>query len=66
MEQAKLLSMTAILTVLIWTSADALIRETATLTVALDLVSASPNMIVEASDPPSSCQIDVSGPRRGD
>ncbi|MFQ5463373.1 MAG: hypothetical protein ACE5E5_12205 [Phycisphaerae bacterium] len=64
MEQAKLLSMTTVLTVLIWTSADTLIRETATLTVAIDFVPTNPTMIVEAADPTPSCQIDISGPRR--
>ncbi|MBU0717931.1 MAG: hypothetical protein KJ749_06760 [Planctomycetes bacterium] len=67
-EQVKLLSMTAVLTVLIWASADSLVNETVSIRVAVEVVPRLPNssMLVRIDPDPGAGAIDVqvSGPRR--
>lgn len=66
-EQVKLLSMTAILTLLIWASADSLVNDVMTVRVTFDVVPRSnPDMIVEL-DPQADAQaweMQISGPRK--
>lgn len=66
MEQVKLLSMTVVLTVLIWASADSLVNEAITVSVLLEPVPAAgvKNMIVEASPAREAHEVVVSGPRK--
>ncbi len=65
MMQAKLLSMTAVLTVLIWASADSLVNETVSVYVLLEPVSAAgaTDMIVELESANVSYELQISGPR---
>ncbi|MGD2109416.1 MAG: hypothetical protein PVI86_08485 [Phycisphaerae bacterium] len=66
MEQVKLLSMTAILTVLIWISADSMVNETVPLSVVLEPVPAptAPGLLVEPPEPGQVYEVQVAGPRR--
>jgi hypothetical protein len=67
MEQVKLLSVTAVLTVLVWAAADSLVNEGATVGVSFDVVPAvaNPQLRVEVAAPASgSCELEISGPRR--
>jgi len=66
MEQVKLLSMTVILTVLIWISADSLVNETVSLSVVLEPVPASgaTDMLVEPAITGQVHEVQISGPRR--
>ena len=67
MEQAKLLSMTVILAVLVWAAADSLVNETTTMGITLEVVPAAPGstMLVEITDPPGGTFVlEISGPRR--
>ena len=63
--QAKLLSMSAVLTVLIWASADSLVSETVSIRAFIEPVPASGavGMLVEASEPGATFELQVSGPR---
>jgi hypothetical protein len=64
MEQVKLLSMTVVLTLLIWASADSLVNETASITVSFTPVpAAAPDMIVTAQPLSDAYELEVSGPR---
>lgn len=65
MEQVKLLSMTAVLTLLIWASADSLVNEAVSVRVFFDVVPASgPDMLVEMDEDSVPFQMSISGPRR--
>lgn len=58
--------MTAVLSILVWASADSLVNETATLGVTFEAVpdAAAPAMIVEPAPTAESYEIQISGPRR--
>lgn len=66
MEQVKLLSMTTVLTLLVWASADSLVNETVSLDVTLTPVPApgSAGLLVEAGEGPSLFEVRISGPRK--
>lgn len=66
MEQVKLLSMTAVLTVLIWAAADSLVSETVTVTATVEFAPAvaDSTMLVEVADGAASCELEISGPRK--
>lgn len=66
MEQVKLLSMTAVLTVLIWVSADSLVNETVSVSFLLKPVptSGASGMLIESSRPGQVYEVQISGPRR--
>jgi len=66
MEQVKLLSMTVILTVLIWWSADSLVNEAVSVSVTFKAVPevAAPDMLVEVAAPNIPFEMQISGPRR--
>lgn len=65
MEQVKLLSMTTILTVLIWASADSLVNEAVTVSVSIELVpDAGTKMLLAPQSPNESFEVQISGPRR--
>ena len=66
MERVKLLSMTAVITVLIWAAADSLVSETATIMVTFEIVPATADsaMLIEVDQASSSCGIEVLGPRK--
>ncbi|HNQ22299.1 MAG TPA: hypothetical protein PKK06_04325 [Phycisphaerae bacterium] len=66
MENLKLLSTTAVLTLLIWVTADSLVSETVTLSVVLDVrpAESTSGMIVEVEQDARRVQIQVAGPRR--
>lgn len=66
MMQAKLLSMTAVLSVLIWASADSLVSETVSVPASLEPVPATgtSGMLVESATPVVALEIQVSGPRK--
>lgn len=66
MEQVKLLSMAAVLTVLVWASADSLVNETVTVGVSFDVLPAqgSPDMLVEPDTEDNTFDLQVSGPRK--
>lgn len=67
MAQVKLLSMTAVLTALIWASADRLVNEDATVEITITPVPAAPEsgMVVAFSPQrPATFELQVSGPRR--
>lgn len=66
MEQIKLLSMTAILTLLIWAGADSLVTETATIGVTFEPAPATPEseMLVRAETPGMLFELQLHGPRR--
>lgn len=67
MEQVKLLSMTAVLTVLIWAGADSLVNEAISVRVSFEPVPvADPNVLIEV-DPVAKSQpfeVQLAGPRR--
>lgn len=67
MEQVKLLSMTAVLTVLIWASADSLVNETGSVRVRFDVVARDdPDMLVTVAPAAKSrvYELEVFGPRK--
>ncbi len=66
MMQAKLLSMSVVLTVLIWASADSLVSETVSIHVSFEPVPAAGagGMLVEAEHPNVAHELQVSGPRK--
>ncbi len=66
MEQIKLLSMTAILSLLVWMSADSLVNETVSIGVTVEPVASASaaDMILEATTAGSVVELQVSGPRR--
>lgn len=66
MDQLKLLSMTALVTLLIWVAADSLVNETAkvNVTVMVSPEPGYPDMIVERPAEPRLHEVDVTGPRR--
>ncbi len=66
MEQVKLLSMTVILTVLIWWSADSLVNEAVLVSVTFEAVpeTGAPDILVETVAPNEPYELQVSGPRR--
>ncbi len=66
MEQVKLLSMTAVLTLLIWAAADSLVSETVTVTATFEFVPASGDstMLIDAPEGAGSCELEISGPRK--
>jgi hypothetical protein len=66
MEQARLLSMTFVLTALIWASADRLVNDTATVSAVVVPVAAdaSSNIIVSSGPRQEELEISISGPRR--
>lgn len=66
MEQFKLLSMTAGLTVLVWASADRLVNEAVSVGVMFEVVPAggAPGLIVESDTPSAEYELQISGPRK--
>lgn len=66
MDQIKLLSMTAMLTLLIWISADSLVNETVSLRVSIDPVAAdsAQDMIVSPLSSHDVFELQITGPRR--
>jgi len=66
MEQVKLLSMTVVLTLLVWVSADSLVNESASLPAAFELVppGTDPTMRVSVADDAPSFEVQVIGPRK--
>lgn len=66
MEHLKLLSITLVLTVLIWITADSLVNETATVGVEFSVVPApgNPDMVVTSTERSLSHQVQLSGPRK--
>lgn len=66
MEQVKLLSMTVVLTLLVWVSADSLVNESVSLPATFELVppGTDPTMRVAVADDAPSFEIQVSGPRK--
>jgi len=66
MEQLKLLSMTAVLTVLIWVTADNLVNETVTIPVSIEVTAAagSNDMVVSTERRSTPFAIQVVGPRK--
>jgi len=65
MEQIKLLSMTTMLTVLIWAGADSLVNETTMIRVNIELVPPEDdsNMLIEVDTKTHAFELEVSGPR---
>jgi hypothetical protein len=66
MEQVRLLSMTFVLTALIWASADRLVNNTATINVIAVPVASDPssNMLVSSQPAQGDLEVTISGPRR--
>lgn len=66
MEQVRLLSTTAIVTVLIWASADSLVNEAVSINVTFELVPAAGagNMLLTQTAPQEAFDLQISGPRR--
>ncbi len=66
MEQVKLLSLTGVLTVLIWWSADSLVNESVTIAVTFDPRPPvnSPDMLVDIDGDPPLFQMEIAGPRK--
>lgn len=66
MEQVKLLSITVVLTGLIWAGADSLVNEQVTLSLPVDVAPApgAPDLIVELEQPGDLYEVVVSGPRK--
>ncbi len=62
----KLLGVTVVLTLLIWTAADSMVNETASITIAIEPVPSEPNsdLIVSLDNPTRSFEIQITGPRR--
>lgn len=63
MAQVKLFSMTAVLTLLIWASADSLVNEAATVAVAFELTPGAADMLVEPAEALALFDLQISGPR---
>lgn len=65
MEQIKLLSLTTVLTVLIWASADSLVNESVIIHVKLDMVpsASASNMLIELASDNLTYEVEISGPR---
>lgn len=65
MEQVKLLSMTSILTVLIWAGADSLVNETASIRLHVDLVPPDEQsmMLIDGAGAATRMDLEISGPR---
>lgn len=65
MKQIKLLSMTSILTVLIWAGADSLVNETASIRLHVDLVPRDDHstMLIDDKDDAARIDLEISGPR---
>lgn len=66
MEQVRLLSMTVVLTALIWVSADSLVTEAVLVNVTFDVVpaTADSDMLIEVATPGRPFEVQVSGPRK--
>ena len=66
MEQAKLLSLTTVLTVLIWITADSLVNETVSVPVSFEVVPAggAADRIVELAAEAGPFQLQISGPQK--
>ncbi len=66
MEQVRLLSTTAVLTLLVWASADSLVNEMTAVPVAFDLSPPTTDraMLVDATDEAPSFELKVSGPHK--
>ncbi len=66
MEQVKLLSMTVVLTALIWASADSLVNEAVTVSVTFEVVPAAgaPQMLIQVANPGKPYELEISGPRK--
>lgn len=66
MEQVKLLSMTTVLTLLIWVTADNLLTETARIGIALHVMPANgePSRLVDVDSSVVAIELEVRGPRR--
>jgi len=66
MDQLRLLGITAVLTLLIWASADSLVTETASVGIVLNAVAANAgsNMVIQTDPNKERCDIQISGPRR--
>ena len=66
MDQLRLFGMTAVLTLLIWASADSLVTETASVGILLKAVPvvAGSNMVLHADPNGERCDVQISGPRR--
>ena len=66
MEQVKLLSMTVILTVLVWWSADSLVNEAVSVSVTFEAVPevGTPDLILKTVTPNEPYELQISGPRR--
>ena len=66
MEQVKLLSMTVVLTVLVWWSADSLVNEAVSVSVTFEAVpeAGAPDIILETTASNEPYELQISGPRR--
>ena len=66
MDRFRLLGMTAVLTLLIWASADSLVRDTASLAISLKAApaAAGSNMVIHTDPNGERFDVQVSGPRR--
>ncbi|MHC5109145.1 MAG: hypothetical protein ACYTHJ_04610 [Planctomycetota bacterium] len=64
MEQVKLFSMTGILSVLIWASADTLVSESTRIKVAVDLISPDADTKIDQESGDRSVTINITGPRK--
>jgi hypothetical protein len=66
MEPVKLLSMTAVLTLLVWAAADSLVNEAVTVDMTLEVVPSAANspMLIEVDPTFGSSELEISGPRR--
>ncbi len=66
MDQLRLLGVTAVLTLLIWASADSLVTETASVGILLKAVpaSAGSSMVIHTDPNGVRCDVQISGPRR--
>ena len=65
MKQIKLLSMTSILTILIWAGADSLVNEAASIRLHVDLVppDEQSTMLIDDTDEAARIDLEISGPR---
>lgn len=66
MEQVKLLSMTVVLTALVWASADSLVNETVTIDVSFEILPPrdTPHMLLAPEGDATLCELEISGPRK--
>ncbi len=66
MERVKLLSMTAVLTVLVWASADSLVNETVSVSVLFEVLPPrdAQNMLIAPQADPTLYELGISGPRK--